>query len=115
MHLARHQYVPAQQVVQWLQQFADRSGPATQRGATQLHALTTVYLRLAVMRRVLRELRRDDTRQQASFGRRVSITLQALLISSSCSDTSQPSGLRSPPHAGQAVYAGDSVRVSRGS
>ncbi|EHT99453.1 hypothetical protein CKS_1640 [Pantoea stewartii subsp. stewartii DC283] len=53
--------------------------------------------------------------QQASFGRCVSITLKALLISSSCSDTSQPSGLRSPPHAGQAVSAGDSVRVSRGS
>lgn len=54
-------------------------------------------------------------RQQASFGRCVSITLKALLMSSSCSDTSYPSGLRPPPHAGQAVSVGGSVRVSRGS
>lgn len=65
VHLTRHQHVLTQQVIQRLQQFADRAGPAPQRGTTQLHALTAVYLRLTIVRRVLRELRRDDARQQA--------------------------------------------------
>lgn len=81
MHLARHQHVLAQQVVQRLQQLADRTGSALQRCTAQLHALPTVYFRLAVVRRVFEELRRDDARQQA----------------------------------GQAVFAGDRVRVSRAS
>ena len=46
-------------------------------------------------------------RQQACFGRCVSITLKALLISSSCSDTSHPRELSSPPQElGQAFLFG---------
>lgn len=85
MFLAQHQHVLPQQVIQRLQQFAHRAGPASQRGTAQLHALAAVYLRLTVMRRVFRAHRRDDARQQSSFGRCVSITLKALLISSNCS------------------------------
>ena len=47
-----------------LQQLADRTGPAPQRRPTQLHALTAVYFRLAVVGRMFGELRRDDARQQ---------------------------------------------------
>ncbi len=68
VHLTRHQYVLAQQVIQRLQQFADRAGPAPQRGTAQLHALAAVYLRLSVVRRVFGELRRDNARQQAGAG-----------------------------------------------
>ena len=68
MHLARHQHILTQQLIQWLQQFAHRAGPVPQRGTTQLHALTAVYLRLTIVWRVLRELRRDDVRQQAGAG-----------------------------------------------
>lgn len=132
MHLARHQHVLPQQVVQRLQQFADRPGPAPQRRAAEFHTLTAVYIRLAIVRCVLSELRRDDASQRAgprvaadgmawsqlqhaSFGRCVSITLKVLLMSSNCSDTSQPSALDSAPHTGKVVSAGDSARISRGS
>lgn len=60
-----HLHVLAQQVVQRLQPFAHRTGPAPQRGPAELHALTAIYLRLTIMRRVLCELRRDDARQKA--------------------------------------------------
>lgn len=68
MHLARHQHILLQQVIQRLQQLADLAGPEPERGTTQLHALTAVDFRLAVVRRVFGELRRDDARQQAGTG-----------------------------------------------
>ena len=63
MHLPRHQHILVQQIPERLQQFAHRAGPATQCGPAQLHALTAIYLRLAIMRSMFRELRCDDTRQ----------------------------------------------------
>jgi hypothetical protein len=56
------------------------------------------------------------TSQQAqAFLRRIwQMTLNAASMSSSCSDTSSPSGLSLPPQAAQACSAGSSTRSSRG-
>lgn len=68
MHPARHQHVLPQKIIQWLQQFTYRAGPASQRGTAQLHALAAVYFRLTIVRCMLGEFLRDDTRQQAGAG-----------------------------------------------
>lgn len=63
--LARHQHILSQQVIQRLQQFTHCAGPTSERGPTELHALSAVDFRLTVVQRVLGELRRDDACQQA--------------------------------------------------
>ena len=49
----RHQHVLAQQVLQRIQKFAERTAAAPQRGPAQLHALASVEFGLTVIRRQL--------------------------------------------------------------
>ncbi len=92
------------------------AGPGGLHLLVGVHVLFAILHHIAVQRIVLGSGARTITSQrlQASFGCTVSMTLKALRIISSCSETVSLITFRSPPHFGQTDSVGVMRRVSRG-
>lgn len=67
-HFTRHQHIVVQFIIQWTKLLPHDINPAPHRIAAQLHALPGADFRLSIQRRVLCELRHDNSRQQTRAG-----------------------------------------------